>query len=1000
MTALNSSTESQTQTWAASLLMDMSTSNNSNNNAPASHSNSGNSNNGSHLVPCNFVPFRTGHIQSEAFGVMHECILLNQSEFEEESASLVQEMRVFDVELEQLNAAMASLPNLESIEKAQIELMHQLQEKSKQKIAFNSQYATLAAQAAKDLTAASQPQSNQPSLVGEVALEVASVCVSVENVTSQLIKDMAKLKSQREKLDQDMVEMEKKLKDLNEQNVKARALYAKAAELETRKKSLAVRKMRIVESAKKADNLNQFLPFVQGITPESGILRLSLDRMVTTHNDLGSSSSGLQVNQSQQSQQSNIVFNNMQKSSMELPAAVSLPLSSSNNPLNPFQKLSEFGSNQQNNIPGESLCTAYKVILERINILKAKYEVLEDKIVQWNDKFKKRNNNAQRDVAATLNSQLQLAQKKNAKDEIDSRIKAVENQDKMETEKETNTQKMDETENQVQGNLSILSAEKAKLEQECQECQTAVSLKNADATKSAMKLAKLIGQSEEMSKHQKEMALLAEEIKLLQPNLHMYKQIKPSVIYLGSLQPFPMSYPSNSNSNNGVMTNSSREQETKQEKSKKRSKVAIRGTIRANSLRAGIVFIERMTELQNKQQRNVAEAAKEVVDLSTLLNFYKVIPSTATISYSFDPILSQSNSQSNSNSNETQLSSHKLMEDDVELNLSSSSSNNSNSNSNGTQQPYALRSSSSNSNTMAQNSQSQSSSSKRKVDEVNEKNSRKRQKVKNTIAMDEPPELPENFPDDSLHAKLLDWTQSPETIRKTIRKFTRMVDGVLNNPHNGWTPLPTIIMNGPLSYVKVLLEFKHNLRVVTAEGWGILQLIALSFEMNNEGVEDILTQIMDSKLFSLNTTSELMPLHIAVNYGRNHTVKALLNLKADVNALDADGRAPIHYAACKDSNLDVLKILLESSGIEPNKLSKIKSNALHFAAEFCAFEIAKVLIEKNCCDKNAKDCNGWTPLDYALKPTVEIDDTQRKLLVDYMRLNKCVANINSESMQT
>ena len=109
------------------------------------------------------------------------------------------------------------------------------------------------------------------------------------------------------------------------------------------------------------------------------------------------------------------------------------------------------------------------------------------------------------------------------------------------------------------------------------------------------------------------------------------------------------------------------------------------------------------------------------------------------------------------------------------------------------------------------------------------------------------------------------------------------------------------------------------------------------------------------------------PLYIAIINNYIKTSKLLIENGADVNAKDAKGHTPLHFA----KNLEIVKLLIKN-GADVNAGKRTVGTLLSDTNDI---EIAKLLIE-NGADVNAKDSWGYTPLSNVI--TVEM----AKLLVD------------------
>lgn len=112
-----------------------------------------------------------------------------------------------------------------------------------------------------------------------------------------------------------------------------------------------------------------------------------------------------------------------------------------------------------------------------------------------------------------------------------------------------------------------------------------------------------------------------------------------------------------------------------------------------------------------------------------------------------------------------------------------------------------------------------------------------------------------------------------------------------------------------------------------------------------------------------------LPIHYAAFFGNNYAFKVLLDHMSDNNIeiemVDNNGFAPMHWAAL-NSDKSFVELLFKkgASTIIINKENG--KTPLHMSAFNGRYETSKFLID-NGADINAKDNNGFTPLDYAKK---------------------------------
>ena len=190
---------------------------------------------------------------------------------------------------------------------------------------------------------------------------------------------------------------------------------------------------------------------------------------------------------------------------------------------------------------------------------------------------------------------------------------------------------------------------------------------------------------------------------------------------------------------------------------------------------------------------------------------------------------------------------------------------------------------------------------------------------------------------------------------------------------DGYSPLHRAIENNNLDLVNILLlykeinkEIKLPYEATTSEGWylgGDTPLLYASYIGNPQIVSALLDA--NCNIRARDDIDGAMAIHIAAANGHDEVVNLLLNKdKTLINEVDNNGEdTPLHWAIMKNSDSTVE--LLLSQGANPNQKNSSAQTPLHYAAMYKNMYAVNLLVEKYKVDKNLKDKDGKTALDWA-----------------------------------
>ncbi|WP_438456569.1 tetratricopeptide repeat protein [Wolbachia endosymbiont of Kerria lacca] len=163
---------------------------------------------------------------------------------------------------------------------------------------------------------------------------------------------------------------------------------------------------------------------------------------------------------------------------------------------------------------------------------------------------------------------------------------------------------------------------------------------------------------------------------------------------------------------------------------------------------------------------------------------------------------------------------------------------------------------------------------------------------------------------------------------------------------NGWTPLHDAAHKNSLNAVSALLDGGANINAVSQDNKKPIdyttydsikkvlkstqELFASIRQKQNESrTKELLRR--GASVNAVSGTDRLTVSHFAVSNGELAVIKALLEKRPNINAVDVDGWTPLHYAA-QDGHLDIVKLLLDR-GADPTIRNSNEKTPLQLAEE-------------------------------------------------------------------
>ncbi|WP_346350386.1 ankyrin repeat domain-containing protein [Spiroplasma endosymbiont of Calodromius spilotus] len=178
------------------------------------------------------------------------------------------------------------------------------------------------------------------------------------------------------------------------------------------------------------------------------------------------------------------------------------------------------------------------------------------------------------------------------------------------------------------------------------------------------------------------------------------------------------------------------------------------------------------------------------------------------------------------------------------------------------------------------------------------------------------------------------------------------------------------ILQNDIETVKLLVNSaRFNSVNMLISKWKITPLV-FALHQHQDEIAKILINCQNIDI-NIPSIKKLTPLHRAVEFNNNQTVKAILgnqNLKNVNDNNNDEGITPFHLAT-KSGNKEIVEILMEHKDIDINMRTKIGYTPLHGAVEFNNNQTVKAILGnqnlKNVNDNNNDE--GITPFHLAVK---------------------------------
>lgn len=194
--------------------------------------------------------------------------------------------------------------------------------------------------------------------------------------------------------------------------------------------------------------------------------------------------------------------------------------------------------------------------------------------------------------------------------------------------------------------------------------------------------------------------------------------------------------------------------------------------------------------------------------------------------------------------------------------------------------------------------------------------------------------------------------------------------------------------------VDLVPQAKQPARLISEAALVLIPLCRKGDRVGIEGQVQAGTGTVEERDIEGNT-----PLHVAVEAPRNEiaTVQCLLELGADVNAVNMLGAAPLHYVCLRKSNHRGIANVLLENGAEINCLTHAGKSPLHFACEQQNPELVEVLLVFGA-EPSLSDVEGNTPMHLTMAKPSGRDTVKRHIASHLLEYNAVFHSANLQGV--